>query len=375
MLPVSLPMPRKVTIGLIGCGNISEAYFKGCQRYDILDLVACADLDPARAQAKAQQHGIRACSVDELLADPGIEIVINLTIPGAHATVNERILRAGKHAYVEKPFGLDLREAQRVLALARRKHLLVGGAPDTFLGGGIQTARQLLDDGAIGRPVAATAYCMGRGHESWHPAPMFYYQAGGGPMFDMGPYYLTALVNLLGPVQRVSGSTRASFKSRTITSQPLAGRKVKVEVPTHYAGTMDFAGGAIGTIIMSFDVWPGPEQPPITLYGTEGTMLVPDPNTFVGPVRIKRAGEKEFTVAPLTHSEERLRGTGVADMAYTVLRRRRPYRCNGELTAHVVEVMSAFEKASTSGRAVRLKSAPTRPRLLPPQLPSNVLDS
>jgi predicted dehydrogenase len=368
-------MPRKVTIGLIGCGNISEAYFKGCKRYDILDLVACADIDVARARAKAEQHGIRGCSVDELLADPTIEIVINLTIPQAHAPVNERILRAGKHAYVEKPFGLDVREARRVLALARRKKLLVGGAPDTFLGGGIQTARQLLDDGAIGRPVAVTAYCMGRGHESWHPAPEFYYKPGGGPMFDMGPYYITALVNLLGPVARVSGSTRASFSHRTITSQPLAGKKVKVEVPTHYAGTMDFSGGAIGTIIMSFDVWPGQPQPCITIYGTEGTMLVPDPNTFTGPVQIKRAGEKEFANAPLTHSEERLRGTGVADMAYSVLRRRRNYRCNGGLTTHVVEVMGAFEKASTSGRYVKLASRPARPALLPPQLPLNVLDA
>jgi predicted dehydrogenase len=368
-------MPRKVSIGLIGCGNISEAYFKGCRRYDILDLVACADIDVARARAKAEQHGIRGCGVDELLSDPAIEIVINLTIPQAHAPVNERILRAGKHAYVEKPFGLDVREARRVLALARRKKLLVGGAPDTFLGGGIQTARQLLDDGAIGKPVAATAYCMGHGHESWHPAPEFYYKPGGGPMFDMGPYYITALVNLLGPVARVSGSTRASFSHRTITSQPLAGKKVKVEVPTHYAGTMDFSGGAIGTIIMSFDVWPGQPQPCITIYGTEGTMLVPDPNTFNGPVQIKRAGEKEFTAAPLTHSEERLRGTGVADMACSVLRRRRKYRCNGELATHVVEVMGAFEKASASGRCVKLASRPPRPALLPPQLPPNVLDA
>ncbi|MFI5357844.1 MAG: Gfo/Idh/MocA family protein [Opitutales bacterium] len=229
-------MSRQITIGLIGCGNISDAYFLGCKRYDILNLVACADLDPARSRAKAERYGVRACAVDELLADPAIEIVINLTIPGVHAAINERILRAGKHAYVEKPFALDAAAARRVLALARRKNLLVGGAPDTFLGGGIQTARQLLDQGAIGRPVAATAYCLGRGHESWHPAPEFYYQRGGGPMFDMGPYYITALVNLLGPVKRVSGSTRASFSHRTITSHPLAGKRIKVEVPTHYAG-------------------------------------------------------------------------------------------------------------------------------------------
>jgi predicted dehydrogenase len=368
-------MKRKVTIGIIGCGNISEAYFKGCKRYEILALAACADLDSARARAKAEQHGVRACTVDELLADPAIEIVINLTIPAAHAAINERIMRAGKHAYVEKPFGLDVREARRVLALARRKNLLVGGAPDTFLGGGIQTARQLLDDGAIGRPVAATAYCMGRGHESWHPAPEFYYQKGGGPMFDMGPYYLTALVNLLGPVRRVSGSTKASFPSRTITSQPLAGKKVKVEVPTHYAGTLEFANGVIATVIMSFDIWPGAPMPRIELFGSEGTMLVPDPNTFTGPVQVRRGGEADFTTAPLTHSEARLRGTGVADMAYAVRRRRRNFRCNGDLATHVVEVMAAFEKASNSGRYVTLAPKISRPKPLPPQLPDHLLDA
>lgn len=367
-------MPRKVKIGLIGCGNISEAYFAGCQRYDILQLVACADLDLARAQAKAAKHGVRACSVDDLLADPEVEIIINLTIPQAHASLNERILRAGKHAYVEKPFGLDVKEARGVVALAKKRNLLVGGAPDTFLGGGVQTARQLIDDGAIGTPVAATAFMMGRGHESWHPAPEFYYQAGGGPMFDMGPYYLTALINLLGPVYRVSGSTRASFKHRTITSQPLAGKKVKVEVPTHYSGTVDFANGTVATVIMSFDVWRGMPQPNITIYGSEGTLLVPDPNTFTGPVRLKRANETEFTEIPLTHSDQRLRGTGVADMAYSLLRRRRKFRCTGELATHVVEVMAAFEKASTSGRYVSIKTPVVRPKTLPANLADNVLD-
>ncbi len=367
-------MPRQVLVGLIGCGTISEAYFAGCRRYDILKITACADLDPARAREKAAKHGVRACTVDELLADPAIEIVINLTIPQAHAPINTRILRAGKHAYVEKPFALDVRESRRVLTLARRKKLLVGSAPDTFLGGGIQTARQLLDDGAIGRPVAATAYCMGPGHESWHPAPEFYYKQGGGPMFDMGPYYLTALVNLLGPVRRVSGSARASFAQRTITSQPLAGKKVKVEVPTHYSGTLDFASGAIVTLIMSFDVWPGPPQPAITIHGTEGTMLVPDPNTFTGPVQVRLAKEAEFTARPLTHSDQRLRGTGVADMAYSLLRRRRPHRCHGDLAHHVIEVMAAVERSSRSGRHVRIASTVRRPALLPPQLPLNVLD-
>lgn len=367
-------MPRQINVGLIGCGSISEAYFAGCKRYDILQLTACADLDPARARAKAEKHGVRACTVDELLADPAIEIVINLTIPQAHAPLNERILRAGKHAYTEKPFALDVTQSRRVLALAKRRNLLVGSAPDTFLGGGIQTARQLLDDGVIGRPLAATAYMMCHGHESWHPAPEFYYKRGGGPMFDMGPYYVTALVNLLGPVRRVSGVTKASFPHRLITSQPLAGKKVKVEVPTHYSGTLDFANRAVATVIMSFDVWPAPDQPCIVIYGTEGTMLVPDPNTFTGPVRVHRGADKTFNEMPLTHSDQRLRGTGVADMAYSILRRKRRHRCSGELAHHVIEVMAAFEKSSTLGRHVRLTSTTARPVALPPSLPLNLLD-
>jgi predicted dehydrogenase len=368
-------MSRPVNVGLIGCGNISEAYFAGCKRYDILQLSACADLDPARARAKAEKHGVRALTVDELLADPDIEIVINLTIPQAHAPLNERILRAGKHAYTEKPFALDVAESRRVLALAKRRSLLVGSAPDTFLGGGIQTARQLLDDGVVGRPLAATAHMLCRGHESWHPAPEFYYQRGGGPMFDMGPYYVTALVNLLGPVRRVSAVTKASFPYRLITSQPLAGKKVKVEVPTHYSGTAEFASGAVATVIMSFDTYPIPQQPCIVIYGSEGTMIVPDPNTFTGPVRVRRGADANFAEMPLTHSDQRLRGTGVADLAYTLRRRRRRHRCSGELAHHVIEIMAAFERSSRLGRHVRLKSTVSRPAALPPSLPLNVLDA
>ena len=201
-------MSRKVNVGIVGCGNISDAYFNGSKKFDILNLVACADLDPARAQAKAEKYGLRACAtVADLLNDPEVEIVINLTVPKAHASVNTAALKAGKHAYCEKPFALNSADGAKVLALAKKKHLLVGSAPDTFFGGGIQTARAAVDAGAIGRPVAALAFMMCRGHESWHPSPQFYYEKGGGPMFDMGPYYITALVNLLGPVKRVGGST------------------------------------------------------------------------------------------------------------------------------------------------------------------------
>ena len=367
-------MSRQVKIGLIGCGSISEAYFAGCKRYDILSLTACADLDFARAQAKAEKHGVRACTVDDLLADPDIEIIINLTIPQAHAEVNEAVLRAGKHAYTEKPFALDSREGARVLALARKKKLLVGCAPDTFLGGGLQTARKALDDGLIGRPVAAMAFMLCRGHERWHPAPEFYYKKGGGPMFDMAPYYLTALINLLGPVARVTGSAKISFPKRTITSQPLAGTKITVDVPTHYAGVADFADGTVANLVMSFDAWPGPVLPRIVIYGTEGTLEVPDPNIFGGDVRLTRLGNKESELIAPTHSITRGRGTGVADMAYSILRRKRAHRVNGELANHVVEAMEAFERSSVTGRHVKLKSTCKRPAALPTGLPDGALD-
>ncbi|MBS0664290.1 MAG: Gfo/Idh/MocA family oxidoreductase [Verrucomicrobia bacterium] len=368
-------MSRKVNVGIVGCGSISDAYFIGSKKFDILNIVACADLDPARAEAKAAKYGVRACAtVADLINDPEVEIVVNLTVPKAHVEVNLAALKAGKHAYCEKPFGLNPAESAKVIALAKKKKLLVGSAPDTFLGGGIQTARKLVDDGAIGRPVAALAFMMCRGHESWHPSPQFYYQKGGGPMFDMGPYYLTALVNLLGPARRVTGSTAKTFRERLITSQPFNGTKIPVETPTHLTGTIEFANGAIATVVMSFDTWPYP-LPCIVLYGTESTMEVPDPNSFGGPVKLRSADGKAYHEIAHTHTTDRGRGAGVADMAYSILRRSRKHRANGDLAQHVVEIMAAFERASTSGKAVVLKTTCKRPAALPVGLAPNELDA
>lgn len=368
-------MARKIKIGIIGLGKICDQYFKGCRAYEILEIVACADLDLARARARATEYAVpRACTVAELLTAPDIDLVLNLTVPQAHAEVNEAALLAGKHVYAEKPFALNSQDGARVLALARERGLLVGCAPDTFLGGGLQTARKALDDGLIGRPVAAFAFMLGHGPESWHPAPEFYYKRGGGPMFDMGPYYITALVTLLGPVARVSGSAQTSFPEREITSQPLAGTKIRVDVPTHYAGTMDFANGAVATIAMSFDVWSGPAMPRIVVYGSEGTLDIPDPNMFDGSVRLFRPGVKEPETIPPVHSLLRGRGTGVADMAYSILRRDRPHRASGELASHAVEIMEAFERSSTGGTHERLRSTCARPMALPPGLGESVLD-
>jgi predicted dehydrogenase len=366
-------MPKKVKVGIVGCGNISPAYFKGCRAFSILDVVACSDIDQGRARARAEEFGVaRACSVDELLADPEIEIVINLTIPKAHAQVNLAAIAAGKNVHCEKPLAVTREDGQKTLAAARQKGVLLGCAPDTFMGGGIQTCRKLIDDGWIGEPVALTAFMTCHGHESWHPDPGFYYQLGGGPMLDMGPYYLTALVNLVGPVARVTGSTRVTFAERVITSQPKNGKHVRVETPTHIAGVMDFANGAVGTIITSFDVWFA-DLPHIEIYGTAGSLSVPDPNTFSGPVKVRRAGAAAWSEVPHTHSDEVSRGIGVADMAYA-LRYNRPHRANGALAYHVLDVMHAFQDASESGKHVNIASTCAQPAALPMGLPAGELD-
>ncbi len=357
-------MASATRVGIIGCGNISGIYLTNCRALPGLELVACADLDMGRARAKAAEHGIRAATVDDLLADPDIDLVVNLTIPAAHAAVSQRALAAGKHVYTEKPLATRRTDGAATLALARETGLRVGSAPDTFLGGGLQTCRKLIDDGAIGEPVAAVAFMTGHGPESWHPDPEFFYKPGAGPMFDIGPYYLTALISLLGPIVRVTGSARISFPERTIGSGPKQGQQIAVETPTHVAGLLDFAGGAVATIITSFDVWAA-NLPRIEIYGSEGSLSVPDPNTFGGPVRIRLAGDQAWRDVPLTHGyTENSRGLGVADMA-AALREDRPHRASGELAFHVLDVMAAFEEASTAGRHVAITSGPPRVEALP----------
>lgn len=357
---------RKLRAGIIGCGNISDIYMKNLQTFDHLELAGCADLDRSRAEAKAEKHGLqKVFGVEELLADPSVDIIVNLTIPQAHAEVNRRALLAGKHVYVEKPFAVETGDGQSVLALAGELGLRVGCAPDTFLGAGIQTSIALIREGAIGTPVAATAFMLCGGHESWHPDPAFYYQQGGGPMLDMGPYYLTALTSMLGPIRRISGSAAVSHPVRTITSQPKYGETIRVEVPTHLAGTMEFGTGAIGTIIMSFDVPGGHHLPRIEIYGSEGTLSVPDPNTFGGPVLLRRKGSKDFEEVPLTHGyAENSRGLGVADMALAIIENR-PHRADGRLACHVLEAMHAFGRSSDTGTHTTLQSTCDVPEPMP----------
>lgn len=358
-------MGKKIRAGIIGTGNISGIYFQNGSRFDSLEIVACADLNVERAKAKAAEHGVRGCSVEELLAADDIDMVINLTIPQAHASVCIQALEAGKHVYVEKPLSVTREEGRQVLETAAKRGLLVGGAPDTFLGGGIQTCVKLIEDGWIGTPIGATAFMMSGGHETWHPDPEFYYKKGGGPMFDMGPYYLTALVAMLGPISRVTGSARASFPERTITSEPKRGQTIQVDVPTHVAGILDFAAGPIATLLTSFDTKGGSQLPRIEVYGSAGTLLVPDPNTFGGPVLVRRAGAKEWSEIPLTHGNaDNARGIGAADMAEAILTGR-PHRANGELAFHVLEAMHGFHDASEQGVHYKMTSTCERPAPMP----------
>ncbi|MCY3811963.1 MAG: Gfo/Idh/MocA family oxidoreductase [Gammaproteobacteria bacterium] len=360
-----------VGIGLIGCGTISGAYLRAAATFDVLKFVACADIDPTAAKRTEDTFGVPAMPVDALLARDDVDVVLNLTIPAAHGEVNLAALAAGKHAYCEKPFGLDVAEGRRVLAAAAAAGLRVGCAPDTFLGGGHQTVRQLIDRGAVGKPIAGTAFMMGPGVESWHPNPAFYYQRGGGPLFDMGPYYLTALVHVLGPVRRVAAITARGRDQRVITAEARAGEIIDVDVDTHTAGTLEFVNGCVVTVVMSFDVRLHSNRF-IEIHGVDASLSSPDPNGFGGLVRVSNG--REWEDRPLTHGyTTNMRSIGLADMCAGI-RTGRPHRCDGELAQHVLEIMAAFGESSADGRHVSIASRPERPNPLPTGLTDGQLD-
>lgn len=360
-----------VRIGLIGCGTISAAYLKAAATFDVLQFVACADIIEEAAKKTEAEYGIEAMTVERLLASDEVEVVLNLTIPAAHTEVNLAAIHAGKHTYCEKPFGLDTAQGAQVLEAADEHGLRVGCAPDTFLGGGHQTVRNLVDAGAIGKPVAGTAFMMGHGPEAWHPNPAFFYHKGGGPLFDMGPYYLTALVQVLGPVKRVAAITSTAMETRPITSEPRAGETIEVEVDTHSAGTLEFHSGAVVTVVMSFDVWWHSNRF-IELHGLDASLSAPDPNWFGGKVRISK--EREWEEHPLSHGyTDNMRSIGLADLCVGV-RTGRPHRCNGHLAQHVLEIMQAFGTSSREERHVELTTKPERPAPLPTGLEHGELD-
>lgn len=354
---------RRVGVGVIGCGVISAAYLKAARHFDVLDVRAVADLNPAAAEARGAEFGIPAVTIDALLADPSIEIVLNLTVPKAHVAVGLRAVEAGKHVHSEKPLGVTFAEARRLVDAAAARGVRVGCAPDTFLGGAHQEARRLIDAGAIGTPVGGTAFFLCPGHERWHPAPAFYYEEGGGPVLDMGPYYITDLVNLLGPVADVAAMVATPRAERVIGSAPLKGTTIPVHVPTHTAATLRFVSGAIVQVSLSFDVH-AHRHIPLEIYGTTGSLIVPDPNFFGGEVRLFEAnGDWQEVEHHRRYADDNYRIIGVADMARAI-RENRPHRASGALALHVLEVMEAFGRSSDTRSVAAIETRPERPALL-----------
>jgi predicted dehydrogenase len=350
----------KLGIGIIGCGNISSAYLKAMASFPVLDIRGIADLNRGLAEQRAGEFNLVARGIDELLADPEIKLIVNLTVPKAHVAVGLQALAQGKHTYSEKPLGVTFAEGKTLADTAKASGLRIGAAPDTFLGGAHQTARAIMDTGVLGMPVGGTATFMCPGHERWHPNPDFYYEAGGGPMLDMGPYYITDLVNLLGPVAKVAGFTIAPRKERIITSQPRNGEKIPVHIPTHVSGVMAFECGAVVQIGMSFDV-AGHRHVPLEIYGTEGTLIVPDPNHFGGDIELlKKGGSFEPQPTTQPYADGNYRSLGVADMAHAIFTGR-PHRASGDLALHVLEVMEAFGTAAETGETVTITTRPERP--------------
>lgn len=367
---------QKVKVGFIGCGRISSIYLKNCtQTFAILDVVACADLVPELAQAQAEEYGVpRACTVEELLADPEIDIVVDLTVPWSHPEVNRNILQAGKHVYTEKPFALTAEDADSVLRLAAQKGVRVGSAPDTFLGGGLQTCRKLIDEGAIGIPYAASGLILMRGpYDTSRPNFQSFLQPGWDPLFDMAPYYLTALVNLLGPIRKVAGMTGNVRPTVAVDNpdSPLHGQRVPVTVPLNTAATLEFANGAIGTLQAAKESFG--YTPRLEIYGTEGILYANDPNMFGGTIQIKRP-DGTLEEMPYTHGySENSRGIGIADMAYGI-RSGRAHRANGDLARHVIDITLGIFESAESGQHVALTTSCERPAPLPVGLAQGELD-
>ena len=357
-------MGQPLNVGIIGCGTIVRAYLETFPRLQAVKLVAAADIDFARAEAVAKQHpGVRALSVADLLADDQVDLVLNLTIPLAHAEIALQAIGAGKSVYGEKPLAATTRDGRAVLDAAAAARLRLGCAPDTVLGTGIQTARTAIDDGLLGRPISATATMVTPGHERWHPNPDFYYVAGGGPLLDMGPYYLTALVTLLGPVASVIGATSRTRDSRIIGSGARQGEIIPVTTDTHVSGVLTHASGALSTIFMSFDAV-ATVSAHIEVHGEQGSLVVPDPNRFDGEVKLRRLGAADWETLPVSAGYvNSSRGFGLEDLANTG--NGQEPRAGGKLAFHVLEVMESLLASAHEGKAVAIESRCDRPPAVP----------
>jgi len=343
-------------IGIVGIGNISKIYLDNLTGMfgKRVKLTAVMNTTFEKARKVAVDYNVKAFkTLDEMLKSDDVDIILNITPPKQHFEIALAAVKAGKHVYNEKPICIKRKEAAQLLKTAAKNNKRVGCAPDTFLGAGIQTCKKIIDDGNIGTPIAVNAFMMSHGPESWHPSPHFFYKDGGGPMFDVGPYYLTALIELLGTVARVSGSAKISSSTRTITNQYQYGEIINVEVPTHIAGTLDFASGAVGVLVTSFDIH-SHSLPHMEIYGTEGTLKVPDPNTFGGPVLVRRMNEEEWSTVPLINEySDNSRGLGITEMAEAI-EENRPHRASGDLAFHVLDIMQGIHDASATGKYYKI---------------------
>lgn len=375
---------KTFNVGLLGCGEISDIYFQTCEKFDIINIQACASRDMEKAKRKASQYSIpKACTIDELLNDPEIDIILNLTTPDVHAKFTLAALEAGKHVYSEKPLASNLSDAKKIMDVSKKTGLRVGCAPDTFLGARLQTCREVLEQGIIGEPIAASAFIVYPGPELIHPNPDFLFKEGGGPLLDIGPYYITALISLLGPIEKCVGLTKTTYPERI---RPTDGEKITVEVPTHVTGNVQFENGVIATVVTSYDVWDS-ELPRMEIYGTKGTLLIQDvdpfhgPNLFGGQLLVRTKEQSRWSQLPrvetfaewdevaMTHGyPEDSRGLGLADMAYAI-RDNRPERASSEMAYHSLETMVGLLNSSNLGEFYTLESTCSQPSPLPPNFP------
>jgi len=362
-----------MNIGIIGCGNISTAYLQLAPQFRHLDIVACSDLDDSAANRQADAFGIKAKSIESLLSDPDIDLVLNLTVPSAHTAVSTLILQADKHVYSEKPFVLSLEEGQALQKLAVQQGKRIGSAPDTFLGGAHQLARELIDTGRVGKIIGGSCHFMNHGMEDWHPNPDFFYQPGGGPMLDLGAYYISNLVQLIGPVKRLMAMSSMPFSERTIACEPRKGEIIAVDTPTSIHTLLEFCNGAHITLSLSWDVWQH-EHNRTELYGTEATLHVPDPNFFGGELRLTTGTEEERIVPEHPFSTVNFednsgaivanyRGAGLADMIDAITTGR-AHRCDDKLALHVIDVMTSAVRSGDNHQAETIETTCKRPAAL-----------
>ncbi len=360
-------------IGIIGCGNIAPAYIGTLKQLSWVEIAAFVDGLPGRAASFAERHGGVAATLDEVLADESIDSVVNLTPPLAHVAVSRQALEAGKAVFSEKPLGIDFDEGRGLVELAAARGLRLGCAPDTFLGAGLQAARAAIDRGAIGEPLAVNAFMLGFGPEWWHPNPEFFYGPGAGPLFDMGPYYLTALTALLGPARSVIGSAKIGIADRVVHSKGRVGEVVRATVPTHVTSLIEFVSGATATLVTSFDV-KATRLANIEIYGSEATLSVPDPNMFSGPLKVRGILGDEWRDIPMPAVNiPQQRGIGLADMLSATVAGR-AHRASGELALHVLELMTSALRSSDEGRRIELTTTCERPAPMRFDLPANSFD-